>query len=148
MEDIPQLASLWRELSDMHAAIEPMWETVGNALEKHQEHLKVILAKDSYHIVVAEDRNSIIGFSTISLGKRPDVFLKTSIATIQDTYVKPEFRKKGIGRKMTNALIDFAKERNVEMISLSVALANEDGTEFWKSAGFRPILNYMTMYLV
>ena len=132
----------------MHSAMEPMWETVENATEKHEEYLKVILTKDSYYIVVAEAEDKIIGFSTLSLGNRPDVFVKKNIGSIQDTYVRSEYRKSGVGRQLTNALVEFAKGKNVEMISLSVAVANEVGNEFWKDVGFKPILNYMTMYLV
>lgn len=148
IDDIPQIVELWLGLSEMHAAMEPMWETVGNAEEIHEAHLKTILIKDNYYIVVAEVENNIIGFSTLFLSDRPEVFLIKRIASIHDTYVKVEFRKKGVARKLTEALVSFAKDKGVEMINLSVAVANESGTRFWEEVGFKPTLNYMTMYLV
>jgi ribosomal protein S18 acetylase RimI-like enzyme len=132
----------------MHAAIEPIWETAENAIEKHEEHLKLMMAKESYHIVVAEAENIMVGFSTLSLSKRPEVFLKKQSASIQETYVRSEYRKAGIGKQLAQALISIAREKGVEMITLNVAVDNEVGNIFWKEMGFRPTVNQMAMYLV
>jgi ribosomal protein S18 acetylase RimI-like enzyme len=148
IEDIPQIALLWQELSQMHAAMEPMWETLENAIEKHEEHLKVIIVKDSYHIIVAETEDKIIGFSTLLLSNRPDVFLKKLSGSIRDTCVKSEYRKTGIGKQLTQELINVAKEKGVEMITLDVAVDNKVGNIFWKEMGFKPTVNQMAMYLV
>ena len=148
IEDTSQIVQLWLGLSEMHAAMEPMWETVGNAEEIHEAHLKTILAKDNYHIVVAESENKIVGFSTLLLSNRPDVFLKKLSASIQDTCVKSEYRKTGIGKQLTEALINIAREKGVEMITLGVAVDNEVGNVFWKEMGFKPTVNQMAMYLV
>jgi ribosomal protein S18 acetylase RimI-like enzyme len=147
IQDIPQIALLWQELSQMHAAMEPIWQLEQNAVERHEEHLKVMMAKDSYIIIVAEKQNKIVGFSTLSLGKRPDVFLKKLSGSIQDTCVKSEYRKKGIGKELTLRLIKIAKEKGVEMLTLGVAIDNEVGNIFWKEMGFRPNLTQMAMYL-
>ena len=147
-EDIQQIVLLWQEVANMHASWQPMFELAENAQEYYSEHLKIILANEDYHVIVAETENKIIGYSTLAFGNRPEVFLKRISASIRDTYVEAEYRKRGIGKQLTKVLIDLAKEKGVETISLSVAVDNEIGNIFWKEMGFEPTVNQMVKYLV
>ena len=148
IEDIPQIALLWREMADMHAAWQPMYELIAEPEEAYLAHIKANLAKDNYLLIVAEIENEIIGYSTLSFSKRPELFLKKLSASIEDTCVKAEYRKAGIGRQLTKELIKIARERGVELITLGVEVNNEVGNIFWKEMGFKPAVNRMAMYLV
>lgn len=55
-------------------------------------------------------------------------------AHVMNVYTNPNYRRRGIGRKMMEMLIDEAKERGVTHISLD---ATPDGAKLYKSLGFK-----------
>lgn len=62
-----------------------------------------------------------------------------SDAYIQDLIILPDYRKKGIGKKLTCALINYCKSKSVNW----VALISEPGQEeFYKKIGFKEMKNY------
>ncbi|MDF2685073.1 MAG: GCN5-related N-acetyltransferase [Clostridia bacterium] len=63
---------------------------------------------------------------------------------IYHTAVKNEFRRKGIGKALINAVYDSMKNEDINKVSLVVFKANETGNAFWKFQGWeqRMDLNY------
>ena len=59
---------------------------------------------------------------------RPGIYL-------EDLYVKPEFRGRGLGRAMLRHLARLAKERNCGRLEWSVLDWNEPAVRFYKSLG-------------
>jgi ribosomal-protein-alanine N-acetyltransferase len=57
-------------------------------------------------------------------------------AHITNVAVRPEYRRKGIGRKMMEILLDVAKEMGIVNISLEVRVSNKAARELYKSMGF------------
>lgn len=56
--------------------------------------------------------------------------------------VSPEYRNQGIGLEHTKYLIEEAKKRKIESISLSVDTANTPAFKLWKRAGFRIVKHF------
>jgi ribosomal protein S18 acetylase RimI-like enzyme len=50
-------------------------------------------------------------------------------------YVRPQSRRAGVGRRLVETIIDFARER-VELIQLSVVTDNEQARRLYASLGF------------
>ncbi len=58
---------------------------------------------------------------------------------LQDLVILPEYRKKGIGKKLTKSLVDYCKSKGVNWI----ALISEPGQEeFYKKIGFKEMKKY------
>ena len=53
--------------------------------------------------------------------------------------VVPEYRRKGIGRKLMNALIATCRELNVAVVSLEVRASNTAAQELYRSLGFESV---------
>jgi len=51
--------------------------------------------------------------------------------------VKPEWRRRGIGVKLMEALLDAFKERGLKRALLEVAVSNEEAVAFYKRLGFK-----------
>ncbi|MHB9013988.1 MAG: GNAT family N-acetyltransferase [Ignavibacteriaceae bacterium] len=75
-------------------------------------------------------------FSTF-LGK-PGIYL-------EDLYVKPQLRGKGIGKSLLLSLVKLAKERNCGRVEWAVLNWNEPSIKFYKSLGAKP-MNQWTVY--
>lgn len=62
---------------------------------------------------------------------------------IEDIYVKPEYRKKGIGRAMFTYLARLAKEDNCGRLMWQVLDWNESAIKFYKGLGANPMKNWV-----
>ncbi len=58
------------------------------------------------------------------------------IAEIQELYVLPEFRSRGIGILLIEALVAFARSKNAEQIELSTHRKRIDAHRFYAREGF------------
>ncbi len=129
-EDIPLIFTLIRELAD--------YEKLSNSVTADQELLeKNLFGKNRYaYVVIAEYEGEAVGqalyfynFSTFK-GK-PGIYL-------EDLYVRPEFRNKGIGKALLNYLIELAKKQNCGRVEWVVLDWNESAINFYKSLGAEP----------
>lgn len=138
---------LWQDLMDSHAQMDRMFEPVENAAPKFGEFVKSLLDKDTYLVAVAEIDSKIVGYVIGSVSIAPEVFVIRRRMYIQDMVIDPTYRRQGIGKKLMEMVLAFAKEQQVEKLDLLVAVKNETGNKFWKEMGFEPALNYMNLYL-
>ena len=63
---------------------------------------------------------------------RPGIYL-------EDLYVQPDFRGKGIGRSLLSYLAQLAKKRNCGRLEWSVLDWNESAIRFYKNLGASPL---------
>ncbi len=71
---------------------------------------------------------------------RPGIYL-------EDLFVKPEFRRKGYGKRMLTYLAGLAVERNCGRLEWSVLDWNTPAIEFYKSLGAIPMDEWTTFRL-
>jgi GNAT superfamily N-acetyltransferase len=65
-----------------------------------------------------------------------------SDAYIQDMVILPEYRGKGIGKKLVNFLLDYCLSKGIIWIGL-IAEPDQDG--FYTTLGFKPMKSYVPM---
>jgi ribosomal protein S18 acetylase RimI-like enzyme len=58
------------------------------------------------------------------------------IVPAQDSQ-KAAYRRRGIGTQLLEKTLDWFKSRNIDMIELDVAAANQLGYSFWGEHGFK-----------
>jgi GNAT superfamily N-acetyltransferase len=130
-KDVPAIFGLIKELAD--------YEKLSDQLVATEDELnKVLFGENNFvEILIAEYEGQIAGqalffknFSTF-LGK-PGIYL-------EDLYVKPEMRSKGIGKALLDKLISIAKERNYGRVEWSVLDWNESAIDFYKKIGAKPM---------
>jgi GNAT superfamily N-acetyltransferase len=121
--DFTQLLELFQEF----AAFEKQPDAVTNSVDR------MIREKDFLNCFVAETNDKrIIGYTTYFftyytwIGK---------CLYMDDLYVKPEFRAKGIGKRLMNRVIEFAKSSNCHKLRWQVSNWNKPAVEFYKSLG-------------
>jgi len=129
--DAAAIFSLIKELAE--------YEKLSDQISTTEKELKeTLFGKDKFvEILLAEFNGEIVGqalffknFSTF-LGK-PGIYL-------EDLYVKPEMRGKGIGKKLFLELVKIAKERNCGRVEWSVLNWNTSAIDFYKSLGAIPM---------
>ncbi len=63
-------------------------------------------------------------------------------AYLMNIYVKPEYRKKGLGKKICNWLVEKAKETGAEKIYLE---SSDNAKPMYEKLGFKEMKNYMAI---
>ena len=94
---------------------------------------KRMKSKLGYWIVV-EDKKEIIGFGQAEIKKENK---KQSI--INMVYVSKDFRRKGIGLRISKELIKWLKSKKVKTVSGGVFIENKPSIKMQKKLGFKPV---------
>jgi ribosomal protein S18 acetylase RimI-like enzyme len=105
-------------------------------LELAENYLKERLENNEAHIFIAysKEAKQLLGF-TLLYPKFSSVSTKKNWH-IGDLYVEQEHRKLGIGNKLLQTAIGFAKEENAVFVSLNTALDNYTAQNLYESFGF------------
>jgi ribosomal protein S18 acetylase RimI-like enzyme len=96
---------------------------------------KLIKRSFAFAVVIDKDKEKTIGMGRI-------ISDGTSDAYLQDLIVIPEYRNKGIGKKLVNFLLECCLSKGIRWIGL-IAEPNQDG--FYSSIGFKPMKDYIPM---
>jgi GNAT superfamily N-acetyltransferase len=64
--------------------------------------------------------------------------IPSTIACIENVFVKEEFRRIGIGTALVSKLCQFFASRYVNDISVKYVIGNEEAECFWEKIGFQP----------
>ena len=104
--------------------------------EKQENGLKMIINNPTLgHILVIEKSNKII--ATINLLYTISTALGAKVAILEDMIVSSKFQKEGIGSKLLQNAINFAKQQQCQRITLLTDESNTIAHEFYTKNGFK-----------
>lgn len=121
--DIPQVFDLIKELAEYEKAL----DKVSNTVEKLEE--DGFGPNPVYELFVAEIENKIVG---IALTYYRFSTWRGKVMYLEDLIVKEHMRRKGIGKKLFDMVLDHAKVTRCVGLSLQVLDWNELGINFYK----------------
>jgi GNAT superfamily N-acetyltransferase len=138
-KDVPLILSMIKELAH--------YEKLLDEVTAHEDILKEnLFGKRKYaEVIIAEFNGKPAGqalffhnFSTF-LGK-PGIYL-------EDLFVIPELRGKGIGKSLLNKVIEIAKERKCGRVEWVVLDWNKPAIDFYNKLGANPMDDWITYRL-
>ena len=121
--DIPQVFQLIKELAEYEKAL----DKVSNTVEKLEE--DGFGPNPVYELFVAEIENNIVG---IALTYYRFSTWRGKVMYLEDLIVKEHMRRKGIGKKLFDMILDHAKVTSCVGLSLQVLEWNDLGINFYK----------------
>ena len=139
-EDAAEAARLWMLSAEEHTAHDRVYKTSPDA-EKTMRHFLADVANSGYSflfVAVTEDRTVISG----ELRQGSPTFLPKQWASVDDVFVEPDHRNRGVGHALLKSVRAWAQERDADGISLQVAAANTRGRRFYEELGFREVSVY------
>ena len=121
--DFLVLISLFKEFALFEKLPEKMTNSVEQML-REKEYLRGFVA--------VNDVDEIVGYATYFFGYY--TWIGKSLY-MDDLYVRPNFRGAGVGTKLINEVITFAKAENCKKLRWQVSEWNQPAIDFYKSLG-------------
>ncbi|TMI16435.1 GNAT family N-acetyltransferase [Candidatus Bathyarchaeota archaeon] len=85
-------------------------------------------------LLVARDKKRIVGVALAVYTPSAEL---GRVMTVNDFFVKPEHRRKGVGQELVRHMVEECKRMKIDEIGLEVLYANKAAATFWRSVGFR-----------
>jgi ribosomal protein S18 acetylase RimI-like enzyme len=105
------------------------------------------IARRGAVILVAEEDDEIVGYAYGTLEPRNWNDLLDASGRLQDIYVAREARRRGIARRLTEAMLLELKSLGAPRVVLMSAAANPGAQAFFAAVGFRRTMVEMTCEL-
>lgn len=141
-EDAEAAARLWMQSAREHTSHDPVYATAPGA-EKTMRRFLSDLARNYYaFLFVATVGDRTVGFVSGELREGSPAFQPKTWASVDDVFVEPDHRNRGIGRALIASVEGWARQRGANGVSLQVAAANGRGRRFYEGLGFREISVY------
>lgn len=98
-------------------------------------------------IFVAEVDGVVAGYCYCVIEPMSWKELRDEAGFISDLALEPSVRRRGAGRALVQAAIEWFRERNMARVMLWTSTRNDAARDLFLSAGFRPTMTEMTMNL-
>jgi ribosomal protein S18 acetylase RimI-like enzyme len=148
-EDAPAIAQLWESLVAFHQTLDSALPGAApNGAGRYTKRLLQHLDDPYTHALVAEDAGEIVGFMLgMIVDLLPDIFAQEPGGFLADMFVDADYRRRGVGKALVNALQDWFREQGVDHFDWHVAAHNADALAFWRSIGGREVMIRMRAQL-
>lgn len=140
MADIGALVDMRGRLQDhMEAAnpdilpLAPTWRE-----DKEKFYRDRIDGPDGIVVVGHTEPRGIVAMGVGVIVRRPDL-VPDRVGHIDDLWVEPECRKRGLARMIVRRLLQFFAEGNVDRLALGYVAGNHEAEALWTRLGFRPL---------
>lgn len=143
VQDIPEIVAIWGELADYHARLDSAFAPSASWHEEYRQFIRTLLGRDDALAVVATDGDQLVGYAVGRISLLPAFFERRRRGYIHDAVTRQGYRRRGIGARLVEALLDWMRSADVSMVELTVATGNEDAVRFWKRLGFGTYMQHM-----
>jgi len=124
--DVPAILGLIKELALFEKAPEKVENTEAQLLEDGFGQFPIFKA------IVAQHEDTIVAFA---LSYFRYSTWRGKVVFLEDLYVKPEYRSKGIGRKLMEMKLAYTEKLGLKYLCLQVLDWNQPAIDFYKSWG-------------
>ena len=139
LEDRGAIGALWQELMDFHKPYEVRFRHMkADALDIWLQHLDECMIDEGHIILVAEAGSELVAFAMARPGEDPPVFDVPPHVFVTNLAVTAEWRRRGLGQRLFEAIAGRARDRCFREVRLSVAADNPVSNAFWREMGFEP----------
>ena len=109
-------------------------------IAEHRGELVATLQSGSIEViafVAVDDDTQIVGFAEAGLRRDYVNGCETSpVAFLEGVFVRPEFRRSGVGRSLNAAVETWAREKGCTELASDTHLENADSNRFHSAVGF------------
>ena len=142
-KDVPDIVALWGDLAVHHAVLDPAFAPSANWQEEYRHFVRNLLDRDDALAVVATSNGQVIGYGVGRVSLLPGFCARRRRGYIHDVVTRPAHRRRGVGRRLVEALVEWMQASEVETVELTVAIRNQEALAFWADQGFAPYMQHL-----
>lgn len=113
----------------------PGWNAAAAAFD-------LLLERPEYGFVLLAEDDDGTPAGVLTLLLKVSTGAGSVVPVIDDIYVEPAYRRRGVARAMVQWVIDFARERGYPRVDTQVEEYSSTSGPFWHGIGFRRIGEY------
>lgn len=139
--DVEYILPLCIELFNAMAELQPYQHKNG---EQNKQFIIDTITNVESDIILAEEAGEVLGYVSLFEKHTPDFSFRVShvYAYLMDIVVKKDYQRKGVASELMKQAKQWAYERNLEYIELSV-LSNNKAIELYRKIGFNETVRTM-----
>ena len=140
VDDAAAIATLTAEVQAMHVAALPDLFKPATGDLFPPERLRALLASADDVVLVAEVDGVVVGNAYAEVQRREENPFRRAVEVlhVHQMAVGGEWRGRGIGTRLLDAMRAIARERGIATLELNVWSFNAEAREFYARAGFVP----------
>ena len=108
------------------------YDTASPGVEVLAERLRTLLAGDDFFAILAGSPSVAVALVTV----RPNVWFEGPVALLDELYVVPDLRSRGIGTTVIELFVATCRQRGVELLEINVDAGDVDAQRFYERHGF------------
>ena len=137
--DIDALERLWREMMQFHWERDPYFTIAEDAEVNHRLYMESLIEGEDTLVLVCEDDGEVLGNIIAHIRAYPPIYLHKKFVEISEISVTASQRRNGLGGRLLEHILDWAREQGIKRVECMVALENPVSQGFWKGNGFRAV---------
>ena len=141
-DEVDKLIALWKEFLNDPSAIDRLIPTHEENTKRWTELVNKQIAEDPRQILVAEEGGKLVGYVMCQRQTKTALQMRHQWGYISDLYVVPSHRRRGIGRDLLRACLDYLQSIGVSHARLGVWSPNSHAIRLYRQLGFK---EYMLM---
>lgn len=142
--DVPAVLPMVAAIVAQHEAWDPdRYATLPDVLDRYERWLPARAQDDRGVFLVAQtpappsDPPTLVGFLVATIDPNIPIYTLKEYAFIQDLWVEPAHRRRGIARALVQIAIDHLRAQGITQIRLETAAPNDPARRLFESLGFR-----------
>jgi ribosomal protein S18 acetylase RimI-like enzyme len=139
-EEIDAILMLWGDLAAYHAGLDAAFTPSTQWRRSYAGYLATLVGRTDARVLVARSDDRLVGVGVSRITLLPPFFADRRRGFIQDVYTHPDYRRRGIARRLVEALLEWLGEQQVSTVELTVAVNNPEAIRLWERLGFHPYM--------
>ncbi|MBQ9168582.1 MAG: GNAT family N-acetyltransferase [Oscillospiraceae bacterium] len=139
VRDIPGMIDLLQQVGEVHHQIRP--DLFRSGAQKYDvPALEALLADPNRPILIADIDGKVAGyaFCILQITENDPVLRDRKVLYIDDLCVDEQIRGRGIAGGLYAKVLEYAKERGCDAVTLNVWCGNDGAMKFYEKCGLKP----------
>ncbi len=141
--DINCLLKIWEETARLHSGLDNYFDISDDFAEHFKAFLLYILKSSNFMVLVSEINSGIAGHCIANKSYYHPLYKVKKYGEIIEICVTKKHRRKGIGTRLVNEMLDWFKIQGITRIECKAAVLNNESRSFWRKSGFKNVIEVL-----
>ena len=146
-EDVKTLLEFSKKLNEFERRFYGNYKSFEEVKDFVRRFFEKGLKREKSIFLIAKIKGKAIGMAYGWEVKPLPFFKERRMGYIGEIWVEEKFRRKGVGKKLMEKMLEWFKERGIKWVRADVLSNNKEAIEFYKKLGFREFNKEMEIWI-